>query len=289
MISHFKLLLHNPILASYNNQLITSKLINQVLGYQFSLPEITKQPFIFGCFALSIDGKLCYMDNPSGFNIASCNKTASELERKADLDYLMLARTISDAVIIGTNSLNLEYGHYTTSITNPILALERVNLNKSSSPLAIIMCRNLDNINFSWRLFSDDEFEVIICCTKANIDLRHLPSNYKQLQLNSFDRQNLTKKNIITGVNLSELLITLKQNDFNIILNESPYIHHLLLENKLLNELWLNYSNVYIGGNATSLGGDLAPFSSINHPETTLLTIHSLGYNFIYTRQVVNY
>jgi hypothetical protein len=96
-------------------------------------------------------------------------------------------------------------------------------------------------------------------------------------------------KNLIIVDNWKKLISNLKQIGFNIILNESPYFHHELLQLKLLNELWLNYSGSYIGGNLIGLGNSQAPFTSKNHPDCEILTLHSLGYNFIYTRQKILY
>ena len=60
----------------------------------------------------SVDGKLNYPDLKSGFAIAKYNLAATEHERYADWWILQLARSISDAVIIGSNSLNAEPNDY---------------------------------------------------------------------------------------------------------------------------------------------------------------------------------
>lgn len=295
MLTKFELLVKNPSLASYTNHYINSNMLNMSLGYTFSLPHKAdlELPFIFSCFALSIDGKLCYMDNQSGFNIAKCNASANANERQGDLDYLMIARTIADAIIIGSNSLNLEQGNYTTSIINASLAKERTLLAKhSTNPLAIIICRDLTKLNFKDKLLISEEFSVLICCTKQDIDLSLLPANYNVVtltEISTMTTDKIKQKNVIVGSELIEILPSLKALGINIILNESPYVHHYLLETKVLDEIWLNYSFCYIGGNATSLGMNQTPFTSTNHPETTILTLHSLGYNFIYTRQRVVY
>ena len=116
MHPNFKLLINNPILETANYISIKSEYINQCLSSYLYLPQITSRPFIFSCFALSVDGKLNYPDLKSGFAIAKYNLAATEHERYADWWILQLARSISDAVIIGSNSLNAEPNDYVAQI-----------------------------------------------------------------------------------------------------------------------------------------------------------------------------
>ena len=58
---------------------------------------------------------------------------------------------------------------------------------------------------------------------------------------------------------------------------------------KILNEAWINTSCIYIGGNLTTLGQKNQPFNSSQHPHYTILSLHSINYNFIYTRYKINY
>lgn len=281
-----QLLLENPLL---NNYLPCNHVgIDEIFDSKFKIPKATTNPFIFSCFALSIDGKLCYPDKPSGFNVAAMNHNATQDERSADLYCLMLGRSISDAIIIGTNSINLEGSHYTPEISVPELQQFRIYNQKPVHPWTIIICRNLNKIDFSQKLFIDPRFSVMICTTDINQPIPHNWTHHKASELNS--KEQLTNKNIVEiGNNIEEIVQRLKLLDFKIILNESPYFHHSLLERKLLNEIWLNYSCSYIGGKATSLGDKQTSFTTMNHPDTEILTLHHLDYNFLYSRQRVLY
>lgn len=289
-LSSFKLLLKNPIIDSYTHLPLQSTSIVEQIGFEVKLPHKTELPFLFSCFALSIDGKLCYPDKPSGFNIASANHHASQTEKQADLWCLMLARSISDALIIGTNSLNLEYGEYTPEISISELNQARQDNKRTKHIWTIIMTRDLSNLNFAHELFSNPDFPLMICC-HSNVHTNKIPDSYLLHKLSELEsKQQLAQKNIVL-IDTDYLMMykIFKQLGFNVILNESPYTHHLLLEQQLLDEIWLNYSASYIGGSITSLGDKQNSFSSSNHPDSEILTLHHLGYHFLYSRQRVLY
>lgn len=289
-MNKFKLLIKNPILDSYTKFSFKDNYINNILDYNFAIPKLENRPFIFSCYALSIDGKLYYPDVKSGFLIAKSNYHASEIERYADWFILMLARTISDAVIVGTNSLNYETEDCFTDVLDTKLYEIRVKYINSKQPATFVFCRDLTNINFESKLFSDNSHQIVICCINNQINLARLPNAYKQINLTDWtQKEQLNLKNLILVDNWDMFILKLNKVGFNIILNESPYFHHKLLQLRLLDEIWLNYSGSYIGGNLNGLGRDQNPFNSKDHPDCEILTLHSLGYNFLYTRQKILY
>lgn len=285
LLTKFNLLLLNPKVLEYTIKIpFINNRINELLGYNLKLPVKNDYPFLFSCFVLSLDGKLCYPDSPSGFTIAKSNHHASIMEKNADWFTLILARSISDAVIVGSNSLKLENGRYLPIINIPSLLSVR-----QSKPLwTIIICRNFNNLDLTERIFVDNDYPLLICCLDANIPTNTNFCIFQSSKLNS--RNQLKIKNIlIYKPEIDNLYLKLKELEFNIILNESPYIHHDLLEKKLLDEIWLNYSFSYIGGNLTSLGQKQKAFSSTNHPDCEILTLHNINYHFLYSRQKVLY
>jgi riboflavin biosynthesis pyrimidine reductase len=275
------LLLKNPLLQKYT--LVDNLYINEKLGGELRIPD----KLLFSSFALSIDGKLCYPDTPSGFTIAKANSHACPAEKDADWWFLMLARSISDAMIIGSNSLNLEGGKYTPDITIPELI--QMRLDKKSSPLwTIVITRNMASLNLKQELFTNPKYPVMILCfDKANCTVQ----DYAQIKISRLSsREQLANKNIIeVDTEFCNILPILRQLDFNIILNESPFFHHKLLEHKLLDEIWLNYSGSYIGGAIKSLGDKQDSFTSLSHPDTEILTLHHIDYHFLYSRQKILY
>ena len=283
-------LIKNPILQTYTNTKYVNTNMDRYLGNTLKLPYKSDLPFLFSCFALSIDGKLCYPDIQSGFSIANNNMHATIAERKADFEYLMVARSISDAVIVGSNMLNLENGTYIPCITIDELTELRINQKQPPHPWTVVICRNLNNLNLSQQLFTDINFPVIICC-QEEIQKNNISHNYQIHNVSSLKSQNqLSIKNIIQiDTTIQTMYKTFKQLNFNVILNESPFFHHALLQEKLLDEIWLNYSGSYIGGNITTLGNKQDAFTSNNHPDTEILTLHHLDYHFLYSRLKVLY
>lgn len=296
MLIKLNLLLSNPIIQTYSHAPLNSQILNECLGLNLTIPNIVDIPFLFSCFALSIDGKLCYRNNPSGFSIASSNHHATDTERKADLQTLMIARSMSNAVILGSDSLHSEKKTYISEITIPELSnLRTSNKSLSKNLWNILICRNLGKIDGSYSLFNDTKTPLIICCFNQ---VNSIPDNlsnldnfdiFKVLKLSNLDSiKQLGLKNILeVDVGTKKMFQIFKQIGFNIILNESPFFHHLLLEKKLLHEIWLNYACSYIGGNINSLGYKQSSFSTTNHPDTEILTLHHLNYNFLYSRQRV--
>lgn len=287
MLSKFKLLINNPILNTQNYTSVKSDYLYQCLSSHLYLPTMINHPFIFSCFALSIDGKLNYPDLKSGFAIAKHNLAASEHERYADWWILQLARSISDAVIIGSNSLNAEKNDYSAQINIPELEQLRTELNKPKDLLHIIISRNCNKIDFTNELLCQDNDIPLIIFTQQAPEL--LPQGFI---LSSIKELNLTnKKQIIldNSLDLSKLIQKLYQNGIQTILNESPYYHHRLQQLQLLDEAWINQSGVYIGGNTSSLGQFNSSFAVNTHPHYTILTLHNLGYNFVYPRYKISY
>lgn len=287
MSLRFKLLIKNPQLETSDYSILNSNYLTKTLGCDLYLPNTNHKPFILSCFALSIDGKICYPDLMSGFAIAKNNFLAAQDERYADWWNLLLGRSISDAIIIGSNTLSLENYTYTAEINIPELTLLRKNLGKTESLLHIVITRDSNKIDFEKELLCQNNNLPLLIYTEQLPNI--IPNNFHCASIENID---LTKtKQLIhcSKINLTELSKYLYQNDIKTILNESPYYHHQLQELKLLDEAWINTSGVFIGGNVSQLGQFNNAFDSNNHPHYTILTLHSLGYNFIYTRYKINY
>lgn len=297
----FNLLLQNPILNTYTQIPIQSELINKLLGLslKFQFTENSELPFIFSCFALSVDGKVSYPDASSGFNIAKSNKLSLESEKLADHVYLMLARIIADAVIISKRGSLLQTGNYNLDIHYTELKKIRNQSQKADHLWAILPCRNLYEIDFSSTFFTNQDNHILICTWESQLDSFNIPLTFTHYKLSQLSQSvnklnpinnNTCNKFIITiDTNLPDMLKQLHSLGLRIILNESPMFHHVLLEQKLLNEVWLTYSGTYIGGNAPSLGNKYNSFTSMDHPELEILTLHHIDYHFLYSRQKVCY
>lgn len=73
------------------------------------------------------------------------------------------------------------------------------------------------------------------------------------------------------------------------ILVESPSLTHLLLQDALLDEMFLNYSCVYLGGDALTIGKHFQSFDSVHHPHTSLISVYLHSSHYMYLRHKVLY
>lgn len=286
----FNQLLESSKPDNYSKNSLKSNLIKNTLGHDLIVPkETSNSPFIFSCFALSQDGKLCYPDKQSGLYIAKSNQHATLDEKNGDLFWLMMARAISDAIILSSNIFKKYSTRKKPTIMIEELILDRINNNKPAQITPIIFCRNLAEIDFEHEMLTDINQPFIIF---------HIDKITNTSQLSNWTAQNLSECNnttnnikhlIFIDLDFSQIFSKLNNLGYKVILNESAYFHHKLLQEKLLNEVWLNYSCVYIGGNALSLGNNQDSFITNNHPESRILNLYNINYHFLYTRQLIIY
>lgn len=286
MTFKFNLLLANDAeLASTRYQNINEQYLTQTLQHDLALPICNNKPFVFSCFALSVDGRLCYPDLTSGFAIAKFNDKATEMERFADWWILSLGRAISDAVIIGSNSLRHEHGNFAAQLDIPELISLRKKMQKPESLLHIVVVRDAAKIDWlNEAVLNDESIRLLIYCEKLPDELQ------AKLTISQSYQPHETKQIIqVANLALDTLLTDLYTKGIKTVLNESPYYHHQLQELGVLDEAWLNTSAVYIGGNVASLGSNNQSFTAKQHPHYSILTLHSIGYSFLYTRYKINY
>ncbi|MDD3266627.1 MAG: hypothetical protein PHC75_05535 [Burkholderiales bacterium] len=280
----FKLLIDNISNNSFY-KVINDETLSDILECKLYVQRYNNKPYIFSCFATSVDGRLCYPDATSGFTIAKYNNEAISIERYADWWNLSLGRAISDAVIIGSNSILGEHGKYIASVDIKELRELRGNLGKPEELLHIIITRDANKIDWqNEEVVKNPNIPLIIFSGNTP---RNLPDNI--IISDKFTR-GLNKQLILDEtLNLLSLINLLYENSIKTILNESPYYHHYLQEHKLLDEAWLNTSGVYIGGNIATLGLQNLPFTALSHPHYSILTLHHIAHNFLYTRYKVTY
>lgn len=280
----FNLLIDN-ISKQNNYRAIDNQAIWDILSCKLYLPILNNQPYIFSCFATSVDGRLCYPDATSGFNIAQYNNQAMPMERYADWWNLSLGRAISDAVIIGSNSILGEDGKYIASVDIEELQNLRDSLGKPKELLHITITRDANKIDWqNEEIVNNPDLPLIIFSTNTP-DV--LPKNI--IQTDEFNSKLIKQIVVDAELDLMTLINDLYQSGFKTLLNESPYYHHYLQEHKLLNEAWLNTSGIYIGGTVASLGLNNQAFSTSYHPHYTILTLHNIAHNFLYTRYKIIY
>ncbi len=289
------------MLESPSYHKIENNYIKQTLGGPLFLPNNT--PYIFSCFALSSDGRLCYPDLKSGYAIANNNYAASPMERYADFWNLNLGRACADAVLFGSNSLAEEHYTYSAAIAIPELQAVRRQLAQAKPLWHILITRDCNQIDFARELLTQDNALPLIIFsalppqqTLEQQKLEHFtivnfsdvacrPSNARPNRAPTWAKQII----VYPQLDLSQIINYLQHLGIRNILNESPYFHHRLQELQLLQEAWLNTSAVYIGGSVATLGQKNNSFTSSYHPHYSILTLHHIGYNFLYTRYKIDY
>lgn len=286
----FNLLLQNVALKAYPKLSLQSKLIKQCLGHDLMLPEWhSTTPFIFSCFALSTDGKICYPDTLSGLDIAMANNHASTTEKQADWFYLMMARSISDAVIFSSNIFKKNSTRNKPTLAIAALKNDRITNNKPANLTPIIFCRDPSTIDFAHEMLRDENQPFLILHEHDGFDSTNF-TGWNQQNISTFSNKSPKIKHLLyLDIPFTKIFNKLHSWGYLVILNESPFFHHKLLEEQILNEFWLNYSCSYIGGNALSLGNGQKSFTRTNHPDTEILALYHINYNFLYSRQLVKY
>lgn len=300
-------LFFNPILEEYKSSDIQTKNSNLVLGdlkFPTTLPE--DRPYTMASFVTSVDGKIAFPDAPEGPFIAQKNFLDPE-GANTDFWILNLMRANSDGIIVGAGTMQQE-AEMTAHIFDEELEDKRVELGLNPIPYNIISSLDGTDIPFDHILFnglvpviintSEKGYEIVKENIKREFYLIKISEDDVIDEMTIKDTFTSEKnKNkipvIVTGkgryTNTSHLFKVLKYLGINKLLVESPsYVHHLITEAKL-DEIILNYSAVYIGGKAVSLGSSMNSFTSENHPHTEILNLYMHSPSFLYFRHKLNY
>lgn len=266
--------------------------VEKVLGSLLFPCPSDKRPYIYGCMVLSADGKMAFPDNPAGHLISAGNRIDKE---GALTDYWILnvCRAYADAVILGAGTLKVPR-KWTAKIADPeLVEARRTILNKQEDyPYPLIATLDGTDLPLEHEIFSSYPSVGIITspwgaewlkerlgrdCTLISSDVEF---KEKKARVKIFTRG----EGKVPAT--SEIMKLLRQVGIEYLLVEAPsYIWHLI-EEKLLDEFFLTYSCVYVGGEYGL--GRTRPFTTSDHPHSVLLT---LGYHqgFIYTRQKLIY
>lgn len=295
----------NPILENYENSEIQTENSKKVFGELKFPKDLPKdRPYTTASFVTSIDGKIAFLDAPEGPFIAQKN-FLDQNGGSADFWILNLMRANVDGIIVGAGTMQQE-ANMTAHVFDAELERRREEIGLRDIPYNIVSSLDGSDIPFDHILFNG---EVPVIINTSPNGYKVVKENIKneffaiEIPKNSVIDENeikeLLEKNknkvpvIVTGegryTETDSLFKVLKIMGVNKLLVESPsYVHHLISEGKL-DELILNYSAVYIGGNAISLGNNMKSFTSENHPHTELLTIHMHSPSFLYFRHKFNY
>ena len=268
---------------------------------EIRFPELSEdRAYTMACFVTSIDGKIAYLDNPAGPVIAQGNALDPD-GAQADFWVLNLMRATADAIFGGAVTMQKEPNGLVCLFDQP-LEDARVKLGMPRAPWFILCSLDGTDIPFNDTLLanqpcifntSPEGLKVIEKGIRQEyyvVGPYNSPDEIDIEKIKVVFEENKYKKTpvIITGqgtrTNTEIVLRLLKLMGINRAMVESPSYCHSMLQDGLLDEITLNYSCVYIGGTAIGFGNGMEPFTSVHHPHSEMLSIHSHSPSFFYFR-----
>lgn len=294
--------------------------LKEASSEQVSLPDVSAyytdiffpkapedRPYTFSSIVLSSDGKMAYQDNPAGPLVAKNNFLDPD-GSLGDFWVLNVLRSYADGIIVGANTLAKEPG-VTCHVYDADLTEQRKQaLGKTYQPVGVVVSFDATDIPFDHYTFNVDpaeEYKLVINTSpdgmayiKANSPLKHIfwgPFTSKE-QIDAFDFGALYQDFdvfpvIVTGEgnrpDSALLLYALRKLGLMKLCVESPSYCAHLLQNQMLDEYFINYSMVFVGGTTTP--GHMTPYSYLDHPHAELLNLGMHKSNFMFTRQRLRY
>ena len=265
------------------------------------------RPYIVSSIVLSSDGKMAYMDNKVGPLIAKCNFLDKQ-GGGADFWCLNMLRAYSDALLIGANTLRNEPDYINYCMDENLFRQRREVLNKPEQPLQVLVSLDGTDVPLdhqSFRVDPGEHMKLAIATSPAGWEHIQKNSTLKHVVLGPFrskaevDAAQLPDRFadydvfpvIVTGEavqpDMELMLYVLRKWGVELICAESPTYCGALMEKGCLDEYFINYSIVYVGGTMGPVA--IFPKSWQDHPHAELVSIGLHQRNFIFTRQRIRY
>lgn len=265
------------------------------------------RPYIVSSIVLSADGKMAYMDNKEGPLIAR-NNFADKTGGAVDFWCLNMLRAYSDGLLLGANTLRNEPSSINNCMDISLVNQRRDILGKKDQPCQIIVSLDGTDIPFEHPTFRVDTKERLKAVFATSYDgwtfiqksspLKHVlvgPFTTRRqvddAELPALDQDFDTVPIIVTGEGTSPdmalMLYTLRRLGMKTLCVESPTYCAALMDNGFLDEYFINYSMVYVGGVMTP--GNAYPKGFREHPHADLVSVGIHKQNFLFTRQLLRY
>ena len=281
--------------------------IDKVYG-PFRFPGMpSDRAYTFGSFVMSVDGCIAFPENRDGSQIAKNNR----LDPGGALcDYwiLNLLRSVSGAVILGSASLSRER-YLTGEIFDDDLIACRTDNGMPAVPLHVVLTRRGKNLALDHQVFRNPNIPVVIAASsegariigrKYGSRVRFLgniaetagppsPGGLYAMAAEMPAVPLLAGFGSGTEIDAGLLLGFLRRGGCDKALIESPSFMVRLMQEKLLDEMFLNTSGIFIGGDSLLLGSGSRAFTAEDHPHTRVLTIHTHSDSFFYHRYMLDY
>lgn len=273
---------------------------------EITLPVLEDYPYNFASIALSMDGKMAFPETPGGVLIPKSN-TLNEVGAAIDFYVLNILRAYGDMVINGTNTLRSEPDFWMTNHDEEMVKERQAVLGKKfPHPHHLII--SLDGKDMPWEhhLFHQRKIPISVFTSPAGWD--HIEKNgggnYYFLDYLGLDEgydgakihEGLTTIKdkvpvLVSGegatTNITTFMRGLKKGGMDQIMIESPTFMWLLMHEKLLHEIFMTHTTVFLGGHLTP--GVNSPFTFENHPQSRIAQLNRHGNTFLYSRQILDY
>lgn len=285
-------------LDQYKNIPMKSEKIKAIYGDELKFQqEVKDRPIVFASYVESMDGKLAYADNSDAFYIARKNMLCGN-GKDVDFWILNMLRGVCDAAVIGGNTLNID-SDYSMYCLDEEIVKDRIEAGYDKYPIQVITSLNCEEIDFEHKLLNQTQIPKILATSHQGLErIREKCRNFVDISANPEKFEELMHSDvlpvIITGsggeTDACELMKKLKRMGVDFLLIESPGYGHHLISKKLLDEIFFNFSCVYIGGHDTmTMGKAFKGFTSENHPHAQVLSIHAFNDYYFYFRYAMNY
>ena len=243
-----------------------------------------------------MDGKLAYADIPDAFYVAQKN-SLSEFGKNTDFWILNMLRYIADACVIGGNTLHIDPDYLMINLDEELY--NEVE-GEYKYPIQIVTSIDGTDIPLNHSLLHQNKYPRIISTSEKGYDF--IKNNYEGnvIKVNSDSQfelhSELTKECLYvlaTGNSIpktEDVMRFFKTNGVNYMLIESPGFGDHLVHKKMLDEIFFNFSCVYIGGaNAMTMGKNSCGFTAECHPHARVLSIHVYNDFYFYFRYKMEY
>lgn len=284
----------------------TPEKIRQVYDDLFFPASPADRPYTFGSIVLSMDGKMAYEDDPQGPLIAA--KNLLDLDGGlTDFWILNVLRAYADGVIVGAGTIAAEPKMVSNCFDQDLVdARFEVLGKKTVAPVNVVVSFDGTDIPLDHGIFATQGLSAAIATSPAGGT--YLEENFKRDHycygpylskgdVNiDFIKKNMQEKPdqipvFLTGKDnrpdSQVLLYILKKIGLEKLVIESPSFMWHLMELEAMDEMFINYSSVFVGGKMSP--GIFSTFSVNAHPHSQILTTAMHQNNFIFTRQKLYY
>ena len=248
-----------------------------------------RRPYLYNSVVTTVDGKVAFPDAPEGPFISSKNRYA---QQGANTDWWTLnaLRASADAIMFGANTLAAEKDA-TGHVYDSYLIDDRMYNGMNPVPINIIPSLSGLDIPYDHKEFTCGLIPIIIYTTLEGSEIasKSLP-DFTVIDLRNKNYSTSRKENLILicGVNNridhEAAMKFLYRIGIRRLLIESPTMTHIFIKEKLMDELFINTSGIYLGGQALSIGTNQKSFTTKDFPCTELLTLHMHSPHFLFSR-----